>query len=336
MKSRLSIWYLALLMLVLIKPVLAADVDESLNSVVSQATPTDRLFSVDFNKDTGVAVGEAGLIMRTDDAGQTWKKEKSPTTLGLISVAHSGGREIAVGQMGVVLVREGTSAWKVSDSGSDMRLLKVDINSHGLAVAAGAFGTLLRSKDGGNSWETIVPDWAALYDSGAGDTAVIRDEPTNYVVKVLEDNRIIVGGEYGQLNVSEDGGDTWSILYRHPEVDGDTAATFFDLKLSGKTGYAVGQAGLVIRTDDAGKTWTSVAANTKGSFFAVTYTGASKVFVVGQRVAMKSINGGESWEQFEPLDLSLNWYSGLGQTAPNNGRIVAVGHSARILSLSPF
>ena len=35
MKSRLSIWYLALLMLVLIKPVLAADVDESLNSVVS-------------------------------------------------------------------------------------------------------------------------------------------------------------------------------------------------------------------------------------------------------------------------------------------------------------
>ena len=108
------------------------------------------------------------------------------------------------------------------------------------------------------------------------------------------------------------------------------------MKLSGKTGYAVGQAGLVIRTDDAGKTWTSVAANTKGSFFAVTYTGASKVFVVGQRVAMKSINGGETWEVFEPLDLSLNWYSGLGQPVSNSGRIVAVGHSARILSLTPF
>tara|TARA_R110000782_G_scaffold34623_1_gene82693 strand:- start:2558 stop:3532 length:975 start_codon:yes stop_codon:yes gene_type:complete len=324
-----------MMMMVVVDPVLSSEMDERLNVVVSQATPTDRLFSVDFNKGVGVAVGEAGLIMRTSDGGETWRQEVSPTTLGLISVAHSGGREIAVGQMGVVLVRDGTSTWEISDSGSDMRLLKVDFNSHGLAVATGAFGTLLRSKDGGKTWESIAPHWATLYDSGAGDTAVIRDEPTNYVVKVLEDNRIIVGGEYGQLNVSKDGGETWSVLYRHPEVDGDTAATFFDLKMSGDTGYAVGQAGLVIRTDDGGASWKSVSVNTKGSFFAVTYTN-NKVFVVGQRVGMKSNNGGESWEVFEPLDLSLNWYSGLGQPASTNGRVVAVGHSARILSILPF
>ena len=179
MKSYIIISFIAMMMMVVVDPVLSSEMDERLNVVVSQATPTDRLFSVDFNKGVGVAVGEAGLIMRTSDGGETWRQEVSPTTLGLISVAHSGGREIAVGQMGVVLVRDGTSTWEISDSGSDMRLLKVDFNSHGLAVATGAFGTLLRSKDGGKTWESIAPHWATLYDSGAGDTAVIRDEPTN-------------------------------------------------------------------------------------------------------------------------------------------------------------
>tara|TARA_R110000772_G_scaffold213576_1_gene324128 strand:- start:21314 stop:22324 length:1011 start_codon:yes stop_codon:yes gene_type:complete len=336
MKLRLSTCILVLLARAFIEPVLASELDESLNAVVSQATPTDRLFSVDFNKDSGVAVGEAGLIMRTSDAGKTWTKEASPTTLGLISVAHSGDREIAVGQMGVAIIRFGSSEWKLADTGSDMRLLNVDINSRGLAVATGAFGTLLRSKDGGESWESIAPDWAKLYDSGAGDAAVVRDEPTNYIVKVLEDNRIIVGGEYGQLNVSDDGGDSWSVLYRHPEVDGDIAATLFDLKLSGNTGYAVGQAGLVIRTDDAGLTWRPLSTPTKGSFFAVTNIDSEKVFAVGQRVAMKSNNGGASWTIFEPIDLSLNWYSGLAHAESSEGGVVAVGHSARILSLTPF
>ncbi len=305
-------------------------------SVVFQATRADRLYGSDFIGDTGLAVGEAGRIMRTQDGGKTWKEELSPSSLSLFSVAGNGSRDIAVGQQGLVVVRTADGAWRQIDSGADSRLLKVDVNSNNLAVAVGAFGTLLRSTDGGESWTSIAPEWAPLYDSGSGDTALLRDEPTNYVVKVFDDGRIIIGGEYGQLMESTDAGDSWHVLYRHPEENGDVAPTLFDITFEGERGYAVGQAGLVLRSDDAGRTWRSMPTSTEASLFAVATIGQDKVFAVGQRTAMFSVTGGASWEASNALDFSLNWYADVGHGASTGDQLAVFGHSARIVAITPF
>lgn len=311
------------------------NVDER-NVVITHATPHDRLFSVIFEADQGVAVGEAGLMMRTEDGGKTWKTDAAPTDLAMIDIASNGTRSIAVGQMGLILVNDGSGKWRKVDSGTERRLLQVDINRDGLAFIVGAFGTLLKSTDGGESWTSVAPHWASLYDSGTGDTAVIRDEPTNYVVDVQEDGSVLIGGEYGQLMRSPDG-ICWNIVYRHPSNSGQSAPTFFAMSLrEDGVGYAVGQSGLVARTADRGHTWTHVKTPVDGNLFGVDSFADGQVVAIGQRTALRSTDNGATWDPIRALDLSINWYTGLAHGgSAASGEVIAVGHGARILRLAP-
>lgn len=310
---------------------------DSRNVVLDQSTPHDRLFSLVFDGDKGLAVGEAGLVKTTADGGNTWKRQKAPTDLAIIDVATNGTRSIAVGQVGLILVRDGDGPRKKVESGTDRRLLGVDVNKSGLAFATGAFGTLLKSTDGGNNWTSVAPNWSMLYDSGSGDTMVLRDEPTNYVVDVLDDGSVVLGGEYGQLMRSPDGGICWEIAYRHPSVEGLNAPTFFGMEIRPDgVGYAVGQSGLVARTQNNGQTWTHVPTPSEGNLFAVTSTADGNVVVVGQRAGLRSTDGGASWNALKALDLALNWYASVSHAASaSGGEVIAVGHGGRIIKLAP-
>lgn len=315
----------------------SVDAKDERNVVITHATPHDRLFSVIFDADKGVAVGEAGLIMRTADAGKTWMRDEAPTDLAMIDIASNGTRSIAVGQMGLILVNDGSGKWKKVESGTERRLLQVDINKNGLAFVVGAFGTLLKSTDGGETWVSVAPNWASLYDSGSGDTAVLRDEPTNYIVDVQEDGSVLIGGEYGQIMRSPDGGICWDIVYRHPSGTGLSAPTFFAISIrEDGVGYVAGQSGLVARTTDHGHSWTYVKTPVDGNLFGVDSFANGQVVVIGQRTALRSTDNGETWNPIRGLDFSTNWYTGLGHAASAPaGEFIAVGHSGRIVRLAP-
>lgn len=317
--------------------VAAESAKDDRNVVLASATPHDRLFSVIFDADKGVAVGESGLMMKTVDAGKTWKRDPAPTELAMIDIASNGTRRIAVGQMGLILVDDGSGKWKKVDSGTDRRLLQVDINKNGLAFIVGAFGTLLKSTDGGETWESVAPNWATLYDSGEGDTAVIRDEPTNYVVDVQEDGSTLIGGEYGQIMRSPDGGICWDVVYRHPSASGESAPTFFAMSIRDDgVGFAVGQSGIVARTADSGHSWAFVQTPLDGNLFGVDSFPDGQVVAIGQRVALRSPDNGATWTPIKGLDFHINWYVGLGHAASAPaGEVIAVGHSGRILRLTP-
>ena len=166
---------------------------------LNQLTPHDRLYSVAFSGDFGEAVGDGGLVLETTDGGKTWARDKNPpTNLSLLSVAIAGSRSIAVGQQGLILIRDQGKPWRKIEPVTDRRLLRVSLNKNGLAVAAGAFGTLLKSTDGGETWADLKPDWAALYQTGVtGAFEAIRDEPTIYAANVFDDGAIVIGGEFG-------------------------------------------------------------------------------------------------------------------------------------------
>lgn len=315
----------------------AADAGKS--RALSQLTPHDRLYSVAFSGDFGAAVGDAGLVLETTDGGKTWVRDNNPpTNLSLLSIAITGSRSIAVGQQGLIMVRDDRKPWRKIQPVNDRRLLRVSLNKNGLAVAVGAFGTLLKSTDSGETWTDLKPDWADLYKTGVtGEFEAVRDEPTIYVAKVFDDGSMIIGGEFGQLNRSIDGGTTWEPAFQvQAAVAGSIPPTIFGMHFrEDGVGYAAGQTGLVVGSSDSGKTWAQLDTHTEASLFDVESTRDGHVVAVGMRSGLVSADAGKTWKPLKALDVSLNWYSGLGRGAGlPSGSLIAVGHSGRVLELA--
>ena len=103
-----------------------------------------------------VAVGQAGLLLRSGDAGDSWRAEPLATARDLHAVRIAGDASLvlAVGQAGVVvrIAEDGVSVAETLDPALSLRALHLSV-SHGHAV--GDDGVMLSTHDEGRSWEPV-------------------------------------------------------------------------------------------------------------------------------------------------------------------------------------
>lgn len=303
--------------------------------VLAQTVPHERLFAVAFGGERGIAVGDLGMVMLTRDGGETWRREKAPTDLALLGVTMAGDRAIAVGQRGTILVRDPEGAWREVESGTKERLLNVDVNDTGTAFAVGAFGTVLQSTDGGNTWRNAAPIWTEFETEAKSGAAVTgaAGEPTMNAVQVMEDGTVFLGGEIAYIARSTDRGDSWKLVYEAQEPAGAILPAVNGLRVRPDgVGFAVGQEGLVLKTTDGGATWGRLDTPVEGNLHDVISSTDGSVICVGMRVAARSQDDGRTWKVLDRLDLALNWYSEIAAPAETSNPI-AVGHSARIITI---
>ena len=285
--------------------------------VVVRGTAHQALFSVDFDGARGVAVGAFGEVQSTADGGKSWTKSKLPTELTLLDVHTDAVRTIAVGQTGMIFTQAAGGAWEPATSGVTSRLFGVASNVDGLAAAAGEFGTLLLSEDGGRSWHKLTLDWMQIGTDGGA-------EPHLYGVDVAADGTLTVVGEFGLVLRSTDRGRNWSVASR-----GTPSVFAVEIREDGK-GFAVGQDGYALKTTDNGATWTCVDVGSKAILNGVYSNAEGEVTVTAMREMLTSKDDGLTWTPVQNPEVTTLWYVGVGSggDAP-----VAVGQAGSIIKI---
>jgi photosystem II stability/assembly factor-like uncharacterized protein len=284
-------------------------------------TAHDALYGLCLDGQRGIGVGSSGLVIESSDGGQSWTPGQSFSEAALLDVSCGAGTTLIAAQQGGIF-RSEDGVFKAVESGTDARLLSVDNNSDGLAVAVGGFGTILRSRDDGMTWESLPVDWEAILNDFV--------EPHLYAVDVSPGGVVTIVGEFELVMRSTDGGETWETAHKGE-------ASLFGLNLSADgTGFAVGQNGRVIRTEDGGMSWSDVPTPTEGNLLNVWSAADGEVLVSGIRNLLHSSDGGMSWELLEGGDLNTGWYQGLAVTrgeSQSGAVALLAGHKGNVLQL---
>jgi len=223
-------------------------------------TPADRFFDVrHVAGDAFVALGYNGRILRTEDAGRSWREVRAPGRTSLTRARfvdeHVGW---AVGHRGTILRTEDAGrSWTAQASGTEAALFDVDFPDpeHGFAV--GDRSTLLRTRDGGRTWEAHeVP--ISLVGVRADASLAISDT-IYYGIDFTDAWNGWIVGEYGNIRHTTDGGETWDA--QHGSLlggafrDAMDLPTFFGVHVEQGRGVAVGGLGKIALLDGDGAGW---------------------------------------------------------------------------------
>jgi photosystem II stability/assembly factor-like uncharacterized protein len=152
-----------------------------------------------------------------------------------------------------------------------------------LAWAVGHDAVVLRTRDGGSSWERVHHDPEA--------------ERPLLDVWFADAERGLATSAYGELLVTRDGGDSWQ---KRPIREGDDFHLNQLAAAKDGTLYIAAEAGHLYRSDDGGETWLALASPYAGSFFGVLPLAEGPVLAFGLRGRLfVSQDRGRSWTRIE-------------------------------------
>lgn len=253
----------------------------------------------------GWAVGHDGVVLHSTDAGATWTKQLDGRSLGPLLVDYYK----AQGGAGVGTEAEKwlAEAERFAAQGAENPFLDVWFADERTGFVVGAFNLILRTADGGQSWEpwlerTDNPQALHLYairgeggeggdvfatgeqglvlrlDAAAGRfRAVETPYKGTYFGVAPGQGSVIVFGLRGNAFRSTDGGATWTKLDTGLQ-EGVTAAT-----TAGERVILASQAGRLLVSDDGGAHFAPVKLERAVPASAVQPLGPDAVLVGGAR-----------------------------------------------------
>jgi photosystem II stability/assembly factor-like uncharacterized protein len=294
--------------------------------IQAQVPVSVTLTAVDFpSRQKGWAVGHDGVILHSRDGGVTWKKQLDGTAINQLMLAQLK-LLIEKNRQQLAMVEGPQRADIAADlenldyflddvhmaveEGPTRPLMDVWFKNEREGIVIGAFGILLRTTDGGETWVSLLdridnPDGFHYYGiCRAGNALFIAGEAgmlfrsddwgqswkrlaspyegSFFGIAGSDDGRALVAfGLRGSLFLSHDGGDTWNRV-DHSHKASISAGVF----MSDDTVYLVCVDGKILQSRDRGRTFTARAERFAGSI-SVAESNGNQIVMTGLRGFMR-------------------------------------------------
>lgn len=254
-----------------------------------------------------VGVGERGLVLLSDDGGNTWSRVDAPATSTLAAVSFSDDRNgWIVGHDALILrTGDGGLTWE--------RQLDATGAAKRVAAEAGKLGTDQSTRQ------------ASLEDArqlAAGEA----DRPL-FAVAVDSTGRGFAVGAFGLAFATTDGGSTWeSIASRLPNPKGKH---LYGVLQHGASVWIIGEQGGLFRSLDNGSTFSEVAIPYSGTLLGGIAFDSNGLLVYGLRGNVwRTDDGGLHWSKVASPQMNTTVTNG---RTLSDGRIALVDQSGQVL-----
>lgn len=279
------------------------------------------LTAVDFpSADVGWAVGHEGITLNSVDRGETWSVALTGERIAdlQIDAARDLIEEARQRLENAPEEEQEDAQWALEEAefaledaerareeGITHPALNVWFENERSGYITGAYGLLLRTDDGGDSWKLHShrldnPNGYHLYD-----------------ITRSSSGALLIAGEAGQLHRSTDGGATWEAL------DSPYDGSFFGV-LATDQGNALifGLRGRIFRSEDGGDSWTAIDAPGESTLFGGQVFPDGRIVLVGAAgTILESRDEGRSFSRL-PLDSRAS-LAAVEKTG--NGRLLTAG-----------
>lgn len=239
-----------------------------------------------------VAVGERGHVLYSDDSARSWTQARVPATTMLTAVFFIDERRgWAVGHDGMILVTSDRGeTWAVQRNG---RAVQEALNRSDFEAARQRVAALGPQADEGEREAAQF----ALEDATARLEEPLFAPPLMDVWFANADRGIAVGA-FGTWLDTFDGGRNW--LDGRSRIDNPGENHFYAITAADdRRLLVVGEAGIMLRSQDAGASWQTLDSTHKGTLFgALALPGTATVYAYGlQGGVLLSQDFGQHWSR---------------------------------------
>jgi photosystem II stability/assembly factor-like uncharacterized protein len=236
---------------------------------------------------------------------------KRPERAPMLAATLAGKRIVAVGDYGIVILSDDTRTFRQAKRVPTRAVLtSVFFIDDKTGWAAGHDGTVLGTRDGGETW------------------SVLREEPgkERALLSVWFENetRGFAVGQFGLVVETGDGGKTWR--ERRLIDAGEAGEKHLMHIFAARAGslFVAAEAGAIFRSTDSGRTWSVVQTSNKGSFWTGLALADGTLLAAGMRGHVyRSVDNGNTWDEVPSGTLQ----SLTGAVQREDGSVLLVGMS---------
>jgi photosystem II stability/assembly factor-like uncharacterized protein len=305
-----------------------------------------RLYDIATHGKNVFVVGHPGMLLRSTDEGQHFAVMQVPSQDALFAIdINRAGLGAIVGRRGLVLItKDGGASWTKTNAlpaggeGAEAsHLFAVDVLDSGVIIAVGDFGSIVRSTDQGKTWER------RSYSLGAA-AAAAEPSPSEADVpekkgrkgkkahaaksKKKKNKKARAEAEVAQPELEDPSTGGLPDMSGHDNSGAEEEARLTGISFGDdKHGFAVGEFGLILASDDGGLTWKQQQSATHNLLYAVQAVDAKFAVLAGSDgVVLETLDGGRKWTRV-PTSTQKHLF-GISATKE---RVIAVGGDGAVL-----